>query len=87
MLLMMGTELSAPRQSVRSPSTAVVEAVANAEECDPADLKTPLYDHVDPDALDAFVASPADSCVRFEYHGYEVRIDGDGGVTIVGTSD
>lgn len=82
---MMGTELSEPGLKDRSPSTAVVEAVAAAEDCAPEDLDAPLYAHVDPDALDAFVDSPADSCVRFEYHGYEVRIDGDGGVTVVGS--
>ncbi|WP_435096475.1 HalOD1 output domain-containing protein [Halorubrum sp. N11] len=44
-----------------SPSRAVVEAVAAAAGVEPADLSDEtgivLYDYVDPDALDALVAS------------------------------
>jgi hypothetical protein len=41
------------------PSTAVVEALAAAEGVDPADLETPLFEYVDPDALDALFSGPA----------------------------
>ena len=86
-LLMMGTELTDAAADERTPSTAVIEAVAAAEGCDPQDLASPLYAHVDPDALDSFVDSPAETCVRFQYHGYQVRVEGDGGVTVVGSTE
>lgn len=65
-------------------SQVVVEAVASAEGVDPLDLEVPLYDAVDPDALDALFRSGAtvDGRVEFEYHGYEVTVTGDGHVTL-----
>ena len=42
----------------RSMSTRVIEAVAAAEGVDPADLES-LYEHLDPDALDALFAPTA----------------------------
>lgn len=84
---MMGTELKESDLADVPPSTAVVEAIATAEGCEPRELESPLYAQIDPDALDTFVTSAADSCVRFKYHGYQVRVDGDGGVTVVGSTE
>lgn len=66
------------------PSTAVVEAVADAQGREPIDL-SPLQHHVDADALDALVASRTDEDgagvrVTFEYEGFEVTVDSDGGI-------
>lgn len=69
-------------------SRAVVAAVANAENVSPVELTPPLYDAVDPDALEQFVASvdagPDESDVRvtFPYVGYEVTVTGDGDVSL-----
>lgn len=64
------------------PSIAVVEAVAAEEGCEPTELPVPLYEYVDPEALDAFVASATGARVSFAYGKYEVAID-DRGVTVV----
>lgn len=68
-------------------SSRIVEAVAAARDVDPTELR-PLYEVVDPDALDAFVASVAgedgadSAIVRFEYEGETVLIRGDGSVRV-----
>ena len=75
--------------SVDSAFEAVVSAVAVAADRDPVSLP-PLYERVDPEALDAlFASSPtggaADGlCVTFAYEGYEVTIQGAGTVTVQG---
>lgn len=66
----------------------MVEAVAAHEGVDPVDLKAPLYETIDPDALDALVGptTPDDRRalrhVVFEYHGYEVRVTAAGDVSV-----
>lgn len=59
------------------PSEEVIEAVANEEGLDPAELRSPLYDAIDPDALDALFRNSA-GAVSFEYHGYAVVVTSDG---------
>jgi hypothetical protein len=68
-------------------SRAVVEAVAEAEGVDSVDLTPPLYEAVDPDALNRlFAATPSagrmEGRVCFRYNGYEVTVWGDGYVSI-----
>lgn len=65
-------------------SVAVLEAVAAEEGCEPTDLDVPLYEHVDPEALDALVSSPIEGHVSFTYHGYRLTVDGEGTVWIDG---
>ena len=62
--------------SGRTPSTAVIEAVAAREEVEPLDLTEPLAEAIDPDGLNA-VCRTNPVRVTFEYHGYIVTIDGD----------
>ena len=68
-------------------STAVVETVAVACDCEPTELD-PLYEVVDPDALDAVVRSSGDgpvvggTTVTFEVADRSVTID-DGGAVVV----
>ena len=76
----------------RSCSKAVVEAVAEAEGVNPVELSPPLYEVVDPDALDDLFAPTTvngrmDGEVRFSYVGYEVTVAGDGYVSVVPQSD
>lgn len=63
-----------------SPSTAVVRAVAAVEGIDPTEEDLPLYDQLDPDALDALLSHSAGSdvsevSVDFRLGDYRVRID------------
>lgn len=76
-----------PTAANRSLSHAVVEAVAEAEGVDPVALRTPLYEAIDPDALDAVFepadeSAPLDGRVSFEYYGYTVAVGSDGAVTL-----
>jgi hypothetical protein len=61
-------------------SHAVVDAVARANDVDARSLP-PLYDVVDPDALETLIGgSSAIDCVRFVLAGCEVVVRGDGTV-------
>lgn len=86
----------APKSSVigretQSASEAVVDAVAEAKGVSTLDVHPPLYEAVDPDALDELVTSM--SClgsesaghVTFHYSGYEVVVTGSGEVSITET--
>lgn len=70
-----------------TPSTAVVETVAIAANRDPLELE-PLFDSVDPDALDTLVRSTendspdGNATVRFVHDGYEVTVHRDGTVVV-----
>lgn len=69
-------------------SQQVIEAVADAKGVDPLDLP-PLYDSIDPDALDALF-SHADSSssiteLSLQIAGCEVLVRGNGEVTITDT--
>lgn len=71
----------------RSISTTVVVAMARASETEPNDLP-PLYEAVDPDALDAVFAAQGDQSrrtgvtVTFPYAGHEVSVRGDGEICV-----
>lgn len=73
--------------SVVPPSTAVVETVAIAADREPTALE-PLYDTVDPDALDTLFSSmgtkttDGDATVRFALDGYEVTVERHGTVVV-----
>lgn len=70
--------------STGSASEAVVSLVAETEERDPLDLP-PLYEAVDPEALDQLCASPSESNIKisFSYCGYTVLIEGSGIVQLL----
>lgn len=57
-----------------SVSEVVVTAVAVAEGTAPTALP-PLYEAIDPDALDTVAGSETVE-VTFEYAGYEIQVDG-----------
>lgn len=62
------------------PSQMVVERVAACEGVDHTDL-VPLFDAIDPDALDDLVEQNGGESVlevTFNYHGYDVTVTGDG---------
>jgi len=76
-----------------STSRAVVEAIAEHAGVDPADLELPLYEAVDPDALDALFSppegtrEPVSGRVSFVYDGYDVEVTSDGEVTVSDRED
>lgn len=61
-------------EAQNSASIAVVEAVASAEDIDPADLEPRLHDSIDSVALDQLMSRNGVS-VQFEYSGYLVTVD------------
>jgi hypothetical protein len=70
---------------------AVVEALAAARNVAPADVRDPLYDSVDPDALDRLfaygdAADAADGTVAFSVGGRTVTVHSDGTI-VVGARD
>lgn len=75
-----------------SPSTAVVTAVAETADRDPTTID-PLYEVVDPDALDDIVASTCyprgtpDARIEFLYHGYRVLVKANGRGFLYGRDD
>lgn len=79
---MHGLELST---SSVTPSQAVVEAVAATTGVDPLALEPPLYDVVDPEALDTLLESGG-TAVSFEYDGHAVRVEETGRVYVDGTA-
>jgi len=68
-----------------SASEAVIDRIADVEGVDATEL-TPLYDVIDPDALDALVersdSSGSPLTVDFSYHGYDVTVTGSGVVDV-----
>lgn len=68
-------------QQNSSLSQAIIEAVAEEEAVDPLKLD-PLYDVIDPDALDDLFQSESICRVLFEYNGYEVEVTAGGNVTL-----
>lgn len=62
----------------RRASTRVIETVARREGISPASLQPPLYEVVDPDALDEMFRSAHDHTrVIVEYYGYEIEVTPD----------
>lgn len=56
-----------------TPSEAIVLEVASRTGMDPFDLP-PLYQYVDPEALDRLVLGPGSCRATFEYAGYGVTV-------------
>lgn len=67
--------------SVDDTSLAVVTAIGAASQTDPAQLP-PLYDAIDPTALDTiFTGERTDCQVSFRYTDFDVTVSGTGVVT------
>ncbi len=67
-------------------SEKVIDAVAEAEGIEPVDVAPPLYEVVDPEALDrVFAPSTGDQLsgeVTFSYSGHEITVGADGEVLV-----
>lgn len=74
-------------------SERVIEAVAEANSVSPLDLHPPLFSVVDPEALEAVVASldsgpdGSDGRIRFTYCGCEVTVTATGAVMVSAAVD
>lgn len=67
----------------RSVSKAVIDAVAAVEGIPPTELTPPLYDVVDPEALQSVFAGKASmGKVIFNYNSCEVSVNADGYVAV-----
>lgn len=62
-------------------SHTVLEAVAELEGAPPAELSYPLFDAVNPEALDGLFRETTGHVV-FSYHGYGVTVFSDGAVDV-----
>jgi len=64
----------------QTPSVAILDALADIKNVRAVDLSerlgSPLYDTVDPDALDHLLRADPGVTVSLELDQYEVRIDG-----------
>jgi len=65
----------------------VIDRVAAANGVEPADLDPPLYEAVDPAALDSLFDAVGDdraanNSVTFQYAGHEVTVGPDGAVSL-----
>lgn len=60
-------------------SERIIQTVAETTNSDPLEL-TPLYDAVDPEALDALIDGMSDGEISFTYAGHEVTAKSDGTV-------
>ncbi|SFG96159.1 hypothetical protein SAMN04488063_3426 [Halopelagius inordinatus] len=73
-------------ESEGSPTEVIVEALAEAAEIDPLDLP-PLYEFVDPDALDQLFgehvgAAHADALLSFQVETWNVFVRADGRIRV-----
>lgn len=66
---------------VSNPSEAIVLEIAERTHMNPIDLP-PLYERIDPEALDRLVQGQSSFRVTFEYTGYDVTVSEDGCITI-----
>lgn len=74
-------DVDEPSIGDQSPALAVVDAVAQFKDEDPLALP-PLGNHIDPEALDQFVASTEDGTVRFSYNEVDVEIASSGEISV-----
>lgn len=62
-------------------SARVIRTVADTTATDPLELP-PLYETIDPDALDALVEDMTSGTISFSYIGRDITVHSDGTVTI-----
>lgn len=73
------------KRDEKSASLKVLEAVADAKGVDVSDLRPPLGEVIDPDALNKLCARDTNSTairVTFRYGGYEVNLETNSNVTV-----
>jgi len=69
----------------RSPSLALVEAIADARGVDPLQLDFTLHDYIDNDALDSLIDGPdGDWELEFTVVDHTLRVNSKGLITVDG---
>lgn len=68
-------------QPEQTMGEAILAAVAEREDTDVCELQTPLYESIDPDALDTLFRNSTGQ-VTFEYLDYLVTVDSDRNVAL-----
>ena len=63
-------------------SMRVINAIADARDVDPLDLEVPLFDAINPEALDNLFQPETTCAVTFEYDGQSVTVESDGTVVV-----
>jgi len=79
-------ELSRDERTPTKLSEAVIGAVAKEESVDERKLDRPLFEVIDPDALDSLFHNSAGR-VQFNYLGYTVTVDDNGTVDVAEAKD
>ena len=64
-----------------SPSLAAVMAISEIDSVEPLDV-SPLHYSIDPDAVDALVASASTATLKFSHEDYRVKIEKNGDITV-----
>ncbi|WP_436927181.1 HalOD1 output domain-containing protein [Halosimplex amylolyticum] len=84
-----GTEVVYSAANERAPGTdlsvAVIESLAEAKGVTPIDIEQPLYDVVDPDALDRLFTDGESSVsgrVVFDFDAHEITVHSDGDILV-----
>lgn len=70
-----------PEPAREAVSLAIVSEVAESKNVDPVALD-PLYETVDPDAVDALLEREFEGTIEFEYADCPVRVRGDGAISV-----
>lgn len=72
----------------RPLSRQVLDAIAEEEGTDPLSFETPLFEVVDPDALNAlFPHAGVDGTIEFAYRGHRVTVHSDGRIELGALGD
>lgn len=85
-MTMMG---KAARYESNSLTEVIVQQIADLEGVEPLDLETPLYDAVDPEAVESLLTDATTGerrehiRVKFQYYGYDIIVDGEGEIAIL----
>lgn len=67
-------------------SYQVIEALAAVENRDALSMNPPLYEAIDPDAIDSLLDTDSPVKVEFEYNGHMVTAKSDGSIEIDGVT-
>lgn len=72
----------------RPLSEKIVRTVADRESVDVVELEPPLYDVVNPEALDSlFEDRDTDGRVEFHWHGYRIVVFSSGSIRVIEAED
>lgn len=86
-LVMSVTRQREKTENATAPSTAVVNAIAEHKGIDPLELDRPLYDVINPDALDSLFSQSTNGGavtgrLTFSYGKHTVHVTSDGDVQV-----